>query len=155
MSSKLTIKRLATGVPGLDEVLGGGLPEFSFNLIAGPPGCGKTTLAHQMMFALATPQQTAIYFTAAELVTNAVRHSCPSRIHVAAELTSGAVPPRHADGIRLLVDDDSGAGAVVEGVVGVRDRAEALKGDVVISQASGHFVTEVWIPLSGSPAGGA
>ena len=27
--------------------------------------------------------------------------------------------------------------------------------DVVISQASGHFVTEVWIPLSGSPAGGA
>ena len=99
--------------------------------------------------------ETAIYFTAAELVTNAVRHSCPSRIHVAAELTSGAVPPRHADGIRLLVDDDSGAGAVVEGVVGVRDRAEALKGDVVISQASGHFVTEVWIPLSGSPAGGA
>ena len=99
--------------------------------------------------------ETAIYFTAAELVTNAVRHSCPSRIHVAAELTSGAVPPRHADGIRLLVDDDSGAEAVVEGVVGVRDRAEALKGDVVISQASGHFVTEVWIPLSGSPAGGA
>jgi signal transduction histidine kinase len=99
--------------------------------------------------------ETAIYFTAAELVTNAVRHSCPSRIHVAAELTSGAVPPRHADGIQLLVDDDSGAEAVVEGVVGVRDRAEALKGDVVISQASGHFVTEVWIPLSGSPAGGA
>ena len=55
MSSKVTINRLATGVPGLDEVLGGGLPEFSFNLIAGPPGCGKTTLAHQMMFALATP----------------------------------------------------------------------------------------------------
>jgi circadian clock protein KaiC len=36
-------------------VLGGGLPEFSFNLIAGQPGCGKTTLAHQIMFALATP----------------------------------------------------------------------------------------------------
>ena len=37
MSTKVTINRLATGVPGLDEVLGGGLPEFSFNLIAGPP----------------------------------------------------------------------------------------------------------------------
>ena len=45
---KATIKRLPTGVPGLDEVLGGGLPELSFNLIAGPPGCGKTTLAHQI-----------------------------------------------------------------------------------------------------------
>src|SRR5690606_7915758 len=55
--------RLATGVPGLDEVLGGGLPEYSFNLIAGPPGCGKTTLAHQMMFALATPERPALYLT--------------------------------------------------------------------------------------------
>ena len=52
-TDKATIKRLETGVPGLDEVLGGGLPEFSFNIIAGPPGCGKTTLAHQIMFALA------------------------------------------------------------------------------------------------------
>ncbi|MHC8306150.1 ATPase domain-containing protein [Pseudomonas sp. PB3P13] len=63
MSTKVIINRLATGVPGLDEVLGGGLPEFSFNLIAGPPGCGKTTLAHQMMFALATPERPALFFT--------------------------------------------------------------------------------------------
>jgi circadian clock protein KaiC len=63
MTTKVTINRLITGVPGLDEVLGGGLPEFSFNLIAGQPGCGKTTLAHQMMFALATPERPALYFT--------------------------------------------------------------------------------------------
>lgn len=63
MTTKVTINRLATGVPGLDQVLGGGLPEFSFNLIAGPPGCGKTTLAHQIMFALATKDRPALYFT--------------------------------------------------------------------------------------------
>jgi circadian clock protein KaiC len=63
MTSKVNINRLATGVPGLDEILGGGLPEFSFNLIAGQPGSGKTTLAHQIMFALATPERPAIYFT--------------------------------------------------------------------------------------------
>ncbi|MHC8306319.1 ATPase domain-containing protein [Pseudomonas sp. PB3P13] len=63
MTTKVTINRLATGVPGLDDVLGGGLPEFSFNLIAGPPGCGKTTLAHQMMFSLATPERPALFFT--------------------------------------------------------------------------------------------
>uniref|UniRef100_UPI00263573DF RAD55 family ATPase n=1 Tax=Oleiagrimonas sp. TaxID=2010330 RepID=UPI00263573DF len=62
-NDKATIHRLHTGVPGLDEVLGGGLPEFSFNVIAGAPGCGKTTLAHQMMFALATPERPALYFT--------------------------------------------------------------------------------------------
>ena len=63
MTSKVIINRLATGVPGLDAVLGGGLPEFSFNLIAGLPGCGKTTMAHQIMFALATPERPAVYFT--------------------------------------------------------------------------------------------
>ncbi|HSH89938.1 MAG TPA: ATPase domain-containing protein, partial [Ramlibacter sp.] len=62
-TQKATIHRLCTGVPGLDEVLGGGLPEFSFNVLAGSPGSGKTTLAHQMMFALATPDRPAIYFT--------------------------------------------------------------------------------------------
>ncbi len=60
---KATITRLRTGVQGLDEVLGGGLPEYSFNVIAGTPGCGKTTLAHQMMFAMATPERPALYFT--------------------------------------------------------------------------------------------
>ncbi|WP_305806650.1 ATPase domain-containing protein, partial [Stenotrophomonas sp. YIM B06876] len=61
--ARAKIQRLRTGVPGLDAVLGGGLPEFSFNLIAGPPGCGKTTLAHQLMFALAAPACQALYFT--------------------------------------------------------------------------------------------
>ncbi len=63
MKDKPTIHRLKTGVPGLDEVLGGGMPEFSFNILAGPPGSGKTTLAHQMMFSLATPERPAIFFT--------------------------------------------------------------------------------------------
>ncbi len=63
MNPKVAISRIPTGVPGLDEILGGGLPEFSFNLIAGPPGCGKTTLAHQIMFSLAGRGRSAIYFT--------------------------------------------------------------------------------------------
>ncbi|MFH0727623.1 MAG: ATPase domain-containing protein [Pseudomonadota bacterium] len=63
MNSKVTIHRLATGVPGLDQILGGGLPEFSFNLIVGLPGSGKTTLAHQIMFALATRERPALFFT--------------------------------------------------------------------------------------------
>jgi circadian clock protein KaiC len=57
------IKSLATGVPGLDAVLGGGLPEYSFNLIAGSPGSGKTTLAQQIIFANATAERPALYFT--------------------------------------------------------------------------------------------
>ncbi len=63
MNERLSIRRLATGVPGLDNLLGGGLPEFSFNLIAGSPGSGKTTLAHQIMFSLAKPDHRALFFT--------------------------------------------------------------------------------------------
>jgi circadian clock protein KaiC len=57
------INKLPTGVPGLDEIVGGGLPEYSFNIIAGAPGSGKTTLAHQFVFANATPERPALYFT--------------------------------------------------------------------------------------------
>ncbi|MDM0117645.1 ATPase domain-containing protein [Variovorax sp. J22R133] len=63
MNDKVEIRRLPTGVPGLDAVLGGGLAEFSFNLIAGAPGSGKTTLAHQIMFSLAKPDRRALFFT--------------------------------------------------------------------------------------------
>ncbi len=60
---RVNIIKVPTAVPGLDEVLGGGLPEFSFNLIAGGPGTGKTTLAHQIMFGAASPERKALYFT--------------------------------------------------------------------------------------------
>lgn len=63
MTGKVTLRTLSTGVPGLDILLGGGLTEFSFNLIAGAPGSGKTTLAHQIMFALANPGCRALFFT--------------------------------------------------------------------------------------------
>ena len=62
-NERVQITRLPTGVPGLDEILGGGLPEYSFNIIAGAPGCGKTTLAHQFVFANASKERPALYFT--------------------------------------------------------------------------------------------
>src|SRR5271156_3630206 len=57
------IRKLPTGVQGLDEILGGGLPEFSFNVIAGAPGGGKTTLAQQIVFANASRERPALVFT--------------------------------------------------------------------------------------------
>lgn len=62
-TARRVLRHLPTGVPGLDAVLGGGLPEFSFNMLAGGPGAGKTTLAQQILFANATPERPALYFT--------------------------------------------------------------------------------------------
>ena len=62
-NDRVKINRLPSGVMGLDEILNGGLPEFSFNIIAGAPGSGKTTMAHQFAFANATAEKSALYFT--------------------------------------------------------------------------------------------
>src|SRR5688572_11349646 len=63
MIDKVLIQQIPTGVPGLDDVLGGGIPEYSFNLLAGGPGCGKTTLGHQIMFQNATLERPALYLS--------------------------------------------------------------------------------------------
>lgn len=43
------IEKLGTGVEGLDDVLGGGLPAGRLYLLEGDPGTGKTTLAMQFL----------------------------------------------------------------------------------------------------------
>ncbi|HYT74019.1 MAG TPA: ATPase domain-containing protein, partial [Vicinamibacterales bacterium] len=60
---KAQLKLLTSGIPTLDAILGGGFPEYSSNLIAGDPGSGKTTLCHQILFANATLERPALYFT--------------------------------------------------------------------------------------------
>ncbi len=42
-------RRINTGVPGLDQLIGGGLFEKSATLVAGAPGTGKTTLGLQFI----------------------------------------------------------------------------------------------------------
>lgn len=38
----------STGVPNLDAILGGGLPDRTLTLLLGVPGSGKTVLAAQI-----------------------------------------------------------------------------------------------------------
>ena len=44
-----TPTRVSTGIPGLDEVLGGGLPPGNMYLVEGESGAGKTTLGLQFL----------------------------------------------------------------------------------------------------------
>src|SRR5258706_6238878 len=57
------LKLVESGIPTLDSILGGGFPEYSCNLVGGDPGSGKTTLCHQILFANASPERPALYFT--------------------------------------------------------------------------------------------
>lgn len=56
-------EKITTGIPGLDEVLCGGLPANTIAVVMGAPGTGKTILAEQIAFANATPQTPALYLT--------------------------------------------------------------------------------------------
>src|SRR6478735_11259167 len=44
-----SIAKAATGVEGLDEITGGGLPRGRPTLVVGGPGCGKTMLAAEFI----------------------------------------------------------------------------------------------------------
>jgi len=44
---KKTVARTPTGIPGLDEILGGGFPQGRVVLVLGEPGAGKTILSSQ------------------------------------------------------------------------------------------------------------
>ena len=55
-----------TGVHGLDEILGGGLPRDRLYLIEGDPGAGKTTLALQFLMAGMRAGERVLYITLSE-----------------------------------------------------------------------------------------
>src|ERR1700734_2116006 len=69
------MKRMATGVPGLDLILGGGLEPGAVVVVAGAPGTGKTILAQQICFAVGTADHKGVYYsTLSEPDTKLVRH---------------------------------------------------------------------------------
>ena len=58
--------RVATGVPGLDEILGGGLTRDRIYLVEGTPGSGKTTLALQFLLKGRELNESGLYITLSE-----------------------------------------------------------------------------------------
>ncbi|KQZ30999.1 ATPase domain-containing protein [Caulobacter sp. Root1472] len=61
-----TEPRIATGVPGLDEILGGGLTRDRIYLVEGTPGSGKTTLALQFLLKGRELGESGLYITLSE-----------------------------------------------------------------------------------------
>jgi circadian clock protein KaiC len=58
--------RLSTGVQGLDEVLGGGLPQGQIYLVEGESGAGKTTLGLQFLLAGQRRRERTLWITLSE-----------------------------------------------------------------------------------------
>ena len=58
--------RLSTGIPGLDDILRGGLAGGFLYLVEGNPGAGKTTLALQFLIEGAKRGEKGLYLSLAE-----------------------------------------------------------------------------------------
>ncbi len=66
------MRRLQTGVEGLDDILGGGLPAGQMYLLEGNPGTGKTTIAMQFVLAGHAAGQKSLYITLSEPKTELI-----------------------------------------------------------------------------------
>lgn len=60
---------VGTGIPGLDEILKGGLPPERIYLVEGAPGAGKTTLSLQFLLEGVRRNQPVLYITLSETRT--------------------------------------------------------------------------------------
>jgi circadian clock protein KaiC len=69
------LPRVSTGNAALDEILGGGFPANSINIVMGEPGSGKTILAESVVFANAEGDRPILYITTlSEPVDKMVRY---------------------------------------------------------------------------------
>ena len=71
--SHIKIKRAPTGVPGMDEILFGGIPESSLVLLAGTCGTGKTTFGFQFLLEGAKRGEPGVYISLEEEPERLVR----------------------------------------------------------------------------------
>lgn len=82
--------RISTGVPGLDILVGGGVPSGSITLVAGPSGSGKTTLGLCFLGA-ASIEDTGLYLGFHETPSRVVLKGDALGLNTSQLLASGAV----------------------------------------------------------------
>lgn len=96
--------RLSTGIEGLDDMLGGGLPRNYSVLVAGSAGVGKTSLALSFIEAGAAQGEVGYYITFEEADCKLEQLASGFGIDLAKRRADGQVVIRHQNPLRLLPD---------------------------------------------------
>ena len=106
-----SMPRVSTGSAQVDEILGGGFPVNSINVIMGAPGTGKTVLAEQMVFHNAGGRRPVLYLsTLAEPMAKMVRYLQQFRFYDADKLG------------KAVIYDELGPALIAEGIAAVVPR---------------------------------
>ncbi|MGD0706440.1 MAG: ATPase domain-containing protein [Trebonia sp.] len=145
---------MATGVSGLDLILGGGLEPGAVVVLAGAPGTGKTILAQQVCFAAGTPGHKAVYYTTvSEPDTKLLRHLEPftffdkgslgsrvEHIHLGDFLrhAEGGLEPLVSEIVRKTLDEEPSV-VVVDSAKMLRDFADERELRRALYDLTGRF----------------
>ncbi len=90
-ASVASVERVASGIPDLDAVLGGGIYRGSTLLISGAPGTSKSTLAASFALAAAERDETALFLSFDEPPANIVRNVASVGIDLAPHIERGRI----------------------------------------------------------------
>ena len=113
----------STGIQGLDDILGGGLPAHRSYLIEGNPGAGKTTLAMQFLLAGAHHSEKCVYVTLsetrAELEASAASHDWSLEKIRIVELTASEDELRRDNQLAMFQPSELELGSTLEVILKV------------------------------------
>ncbi len=92
-SGATRLERVSTGNAQLDDILGGGFPVNSINILMGEPGSGKTILAERLMFANADASGRPILFltTLSEPLDKVIRYLQQFDFYDEEQLAAGTI----------------------------------------------------------------
>ena len=124
-------QKLASEIPALDKLIGGGLEQGTSTLIVGSAGTGKSTLTAQFVAAAARRGQTAAMFMFDESPATLLTRSRELNIPLAEGVASGRVTIRYVDPAELSPGE-----LIHEVRMAVEERHAAL---VVIDSLNGYL----------------
>lgn len=90
-----------SGLPELDQLLGGGIEQGSSTLISGPPGTGKSTLAAKFVSSCLAQQRKAAMFIFEESASNFLNRSESFGFNLRAHLSTGDLMLNQIDPAQL------------------------------------------------------
>ena len=119
-----------SGIQELDSLLGGGLATGTSNLVMGPAGCGKTSVAVRYAYAWARSGNKAAVFSFDETIATLLHRSAGLGMDLRPELKAGSIQIQQVDPAEM------GAGEFVHRVRKCVDDGVKL---VVIDSLNGFF----------------
>jgi circadian clock protein KaiC len=147
-------KRISSGVPGLDQMIGGGIPSGSISLVAGPSGGGKTVLGlHFIVEGLARGER-CLYASFQETAAQLIAKARAFGWDLERAISEGRLQVLHIQPVEMTLDE---VGSVLLGSVDELSRIviDSMGELQQAARGSDRFPDYLWALMSGLRSRGA